>query len=99
MYNNPSDSYMVLLKRGPAFGVEKWSAQTKKKALDFAASLCSEDPDWVKVANRKGKIIYGFKRILAEHKRVCDELGIVEFTFGASVDMKGGQFQTTIVPL
>jgi len=99
MYNNPSDRYVVLLRRGPAFGIEKWSAQTKGKALDLAIAFCWEDPDWVKVTNRKGKAIYGFRKIMAEYKRQCDDAGITEVAFGVSVNMKGGQFQTTVVPL
>ena len=96
---NPKDPFVVKLKRGQAFGVEDWSCRTRKEALELASSFCNEDPDWVRVVNRKRRVVYTFEQVQTHHDKRNEELGIKELTFGVNVEFVGSHFETEIVPL
>ena len=81
------EPYLVEFKRGPHFGVEYISTKTKAEAYHTALSCYGEDPDWVRVIDLEGNVVFTSEVLERGRAKFDKPLGITTMTFGVQVDL------------
>lgn len=99
--DNPKHRYAVELKRGPRFEVEVYSGTARTRVKNLAMSFCMENPDWVRVIDRKqgGAVIYAWEEIQQVDAAYCRKHGITVSTFVVSVELMREGIRVMVVPV
>lgn len=93
----PEDPFILEFQEHVNFGIEGYSYETKEEALEGAiAEYFGGNPDWVRVIDRKGNIIYTPEETLAAWEAYRDKMGIKEFTCGIQTSFAGGVITNTV---